>query len=188
MERGSEDKATGRLLEEYLGNESRLKAYLRRFIHDRHEIEDICQETILRSLEAVRTRDIREPGPFLFGVARNIVRKEFERKSRALIDFVSDFTPDDHAVDGIFDDQMAQSERLILLGETISKLPPQCQRVFVMKKVYGYSHKEIAKMLDIAVSTVEKHAATGLKRCSQELSPDGDSQISNKSVISLAGR
>ena len=38
-----------------------------------------------------------------------------------------------------------------------------------MKKVYGYSHKEIAGKLDISVSTVEKHVATGLKRCSEEV-------------------
>ena len=45
--------------------------------------------------------------------------------------------------------------------------PPQCQKVFVLKKVHGYSHKEIAKELEISISTVEKHAASGLKRCSE---------------------
>jgi DNA-directed RNA polymerase specialized sigma24 family protein len=36
-----------------------------------------------------------------------------------------------------------------------------------MKKAYGYSHKEIAAQLGISTSTVEKHVAAGLKRCSE---------------------
>ncbi len=36
-----------------------------------------------------------------------------------------------------------------------------------MKKVYGYSMKEIASKLDISPSTVEKHVAAGLKRLVQ---------------------
>jgi RNA polymerase sigma-70 factor (ECF subfamily) len=35
-----------------------------------------------------------------------------------------------------------------------------------MRKVYGYSQKEIARALDIGESTVEKHIAYGIKRCS----------------------
>jgi len=37
----------------------------------------------------------------------------------------------------------------------------------VLKKVYGYSQKEIAIKLDISENTVEKHIATGIKRCTQ---------------------
>jgi DNA-binding CsgD family transcriptional regulator len=36
----------------------------------------------------------------------------------------------------------------------------------VLKKVYGYSQKEIALSLSISENTVEKHIATGIKRCS----------------------
>ena len=143
----------------------------------------------MRSLEAVKSRKIQEPGPFLFGVARNIVRKQFERKSRALIDFVSDFTPDDYAEDAVnLDDRMDEQQRLVLYGEAISRLPPQCQKVFVMKKVYGYSHKEISSELNISVSTIEKHVATGLKRCSEELTERIKTKPANEAMIKFPNR
>src|SRR5690606_20794216 len=41
----------------------------------------------------------------------------------------------------------------------------QCRKAFVLRKVYGYSQKEIADSLGISENTVEKHIATGIKRC-----------------------
>jgi RNA polymerase sigma-70 factor (ECF subfamily) len=49
--------------------------------------------------------------------------------------------------------------------EAIRQLPAQCRKVFVLKKVYGYSQKEIAKSMNISESTVEKHISSGTKRC-----------------------
>ncbi|MBT5330464.1 MAG: sigma-70 region 4 domain-containing protein, partial [Porticoccaceae bacterium] len=34
-----------------------------------------------------------------------------------------------------------------------------------LKKVYGYSQREIAEELGISENTVEKHVALGVKRC-----------------------
>jgi RNA polymerase sigma-70 factor (ECF subfamily) len=38
--------------------------------------------------------------------------------------------------------------------------------VFVLKKVYGYSQREIARELGIAESTVEKHISLAVRKCS----------------------
>ena len=35
----------------------------------------------------------------------------------------------------------------------------------MLKKVYGYSQREIARELGLSESTVEKHIAQGIKRC-----------------------
>lgn len=148
-------------------NESILRRFLRRFTSSQHEVEDICQETVLRALEAEKNRQIQEPRAFLFGVAKNIIRKGLERKARSLVDFVEDIAPYDYADDGLtLEDHMDARQRMLLFGRAVATLPGQCQKVFLMKKVYGYSHKEIAKQLDISVSTVEKHVSAGLKRCS----------------------
>jgi RNA polymerase sigma-70 factor (ECF subfamily) len=49
--------------------------------------------------------------------------------------------------------------------QAVRLLPIQCRKVFVLKKVYGFSQKEIAKQLTLSESTVEKHIALGIKRC-----------------------
>ncbi len=152
----------------FLENEAVIKRFLRRFSSNSHDIEDISQETILRALHAEQNKEIREPRAFLFGVAKNIARKSLEKKSKSLIDFIEDFAEQEYLSNepGI-DEHIEGRRKMLVFWEAVAGLPPQCQKVFVLKKVHGYSHKEIAKDLDISISTVEKHAATGLKRCSE---------------------
>ena len=104
------ESAQTRLLKAFREHESQIRGYLRRFTDSGNDIDDICQETMLRSLEAAEDREILHPGAFLFGIARNLVRKRFERKSRSLIDTIADFSPDDYVanvrpLDDIMDEQ-----------------------------------------------------------------------------------
>jgi RNA polymerase sigma-70 factor (ECF subfamily) len=51
------------------------------------------------------------------------------------------------------------------LACAIAALPPQCAKVFILRKMQGLSQKEIAVRLNISVRTVENHVAVGLSRC-----------------------
>ncbi|MGD2132161.1 MAG: sigma-70 family RNA polymerase sigma factor [Maricaulaceae bacterium] len=149
-------------------NESILKGFIRRNSPSSVDVEDITQETILRALQAEREREIREPRAYLFSIARNVVRDALDRKSRSIIDFIEDFgSQTDISDEPLVDEQVDSRQRMRLFWEAVATLPQQCQRVFVLKKVYGYSHQEISKELGISISTTEKHAAAGLKRCSE---------------------
>lgn len=152
----------------FLENELKIKRFLRRYYSNSHDIDDISQETILRALHAEKNRVIREPRAFLFGVAKNIARKSLEKKSKSLIDFIEDFGDKEYlSCEPSMDEYLDGKRKMLVFWDAVSGLPPQCQKVFVLKKVHGYSHKEIAKTLEISISTVEKHAAMGLKRCSE---------------------
>ena len=147
--------------------ETILRKFLRRFMSNFHDIEDICQETILRALEAEKSRDIQDPRAFLFGVTKNIVRRKLDKESKAIIDFIADITLQEYITNEPPVEECLDSRRqMLVFTEAVAMLPQQCRRVFILKKVYGYSHKEIARQLGISTSTVEKHVATGLKRCS----------------------
>jgi RNA polymerase sigma-70 factor (ECF subfamily) len=162
----------------FMENETIIKKFLRRYTSNRQDIEDISQETILRALHAEKNREIREPRAFLFGVARNVARKELDKKSKSLIDFIEDFGSQEYSSDEVaVDDQVDSRQRMLVFWEAVTSLPPQCQKVFVLKKVHGYSHKEIAERLGISVSTVEKHAAMGLRRCSEFMEKKVDGAI-----------
>lgn len=166
----AEKAGVSRVFRVFRSNENAIKKFLWRYVSSRHEVEDITQETILRALQAEKSREIREPRAFLFGVAKNIVRKELYKKSKNLIDFIEDFDNEQNFSYEVDAEGAVDTRRqLILFWEAVATLPPQCQRVFVLKKVYGYSHKEIARRLNISVSTVEKHAAAGLRRCSDHM-------------------
>lgn len=161
-------KQSSRIFSFFIDNESIIKKFLRRFSSNAHDIEDICQETIMRALHAEQQKEIHEPKAFLFGVAKNVARKELEKKSKSLIDFIEDFVePEYLSNEPSIEDKIDSEKSMLIFWQAVASLPAQCQKVFVLKKVHGYSHKEIAKSLEISVSTVEKHVASGLKRSSE---------------------
>jgi len=163
-------------------NEPLIKKVLRRFGLSPEDIADLTQETILRALEAERRQEIREPTGFLVGIAKNIARKELQKRSRFVLGLIEEFRPEEHILDEpSVDDVVDSQERMLIFWEALSTLPPQCQKVFVLKNVHGERHKDIAQRLGISVSTVEKHVAEGLKRAREFMQEKlrGESIISN---------
>ena len=69
-----------------------------------------------------------------------------------------------HHTDEMYENALTESE-FSHFCEAVRLLPVQCRKVFVLKKVYGYSQREIAAQLNLSESTVEKHISTGIKRC-----------------------
>ncbi len=154
------------ILQTYLVHKSPLKAFISRFVYRPQDIEDISQEAFMRAFKAEKTTKIRNPKAFLFKTARNIALNELTRKSNILTDYIED----NCAIDVISnerppDEQYDDRQRFKIFCDAVGTLPPQCQRVFVMRKVYGFSQKEISRSLGISTSTVEKHVASGLLRC-----------------------
>lgn len=135
------------------------------------EIEDIVQETYVRVCQFVQAGDIRHPRSFLYRTARNLaldhIKRSAARTTVSLPDEDEQYSDGDLSQAGrdVYD-QLAAKQEFEMFCEAVQQLPLQCRRVFVLRKVYGYSQKEIARALDISESTVEKHIAYGIKRCS----------------------
>jgi RNA polymerase sigma-70 factor (ECF subfamily) len=56
-----------------------------------------------------------------------------------------------------------------MLHQTIDELPQSCRDAFILHKLRGLSYREIAQLLDISESAVEKHIIKGLKHCRNRL-------------------
>jgi len=156
------------ILEAYLENEVALKRYLRRFIRSREAADDLAQEAFLRAFAAESKRVIETPKAFLFRVARNLALNELAKQSTMAIEPLGDFEGLEVLEDSsqaAVDDVVDSRERVRLLARAIAALPPQCGKVFILRKMRGLSQKEIAARLNISVRTVENHVALGLSRC-----------------------
>ena len=131
------------------------------------EIEDIVQETYVRICQMDKRKLVEQPKSFLMKTARNLAFDHLKKAETRLADGVEtelDFDVESLIHDRVFD-SVASNEEFSRFCEAIRLLPAQCRRVFVLKKVYGYSQKEIAKEMNLSESTVEKHIAVGFKRC-----------------------
>jgi RNA polymerase sigma-70 factor (ECF subfamily) len=51
-----------------------------------------------------------------------------------------------------------------LITDAINTLPPRCREIFVLSRLEGLSHKEIADQLQISTNTIEGQIAIALKK------------------------
>jgi RNA polymerase sigma-70 factor (ECF subfamily) len=135
------------------------------------EVEDIVQETYVRICQVETPEQIQFPRSFMLRTAQNLALDHLKRAETRLSVSLDDELDLDLAgyvtrADETFD-RVAANQEFGFFCEAVRQLPLQCRKAFVLKKVYGYSQKEIALSLDISENTVEKHIATGIKRCAQ---------------------
>lgn len=160
------DRGKTKLFQTFLENAPLISTVLRRYFVSQIDIEELSQETLVRALEAERRTEIDQPLGYLVGIAKNVARRELDRRSKFTLELIDDFFGETHQSDEpAVDDVVDARQRMGVFWEIVGALPTQCRKVFVLKYVYGASHKEIAAKLGIAVSTVEKHVALGLARC-----------------------
>ncbi|HEY0687352.1 MAG TPA: RNA polymerase sigma factor [Steroidobacter sp.] len=159
-----------KLLEVFVALQRKLARAVSRIVPP-PEIEDIVQETYVKVCQFDQAGDIRHPRSFLYRTARNLALDHIKRSaSRTSVSLPGD--EEEHADSELLQggqdlfDQLAAKQEFEIFCAAVQQLPLQCRRVFVLRKVYGYSQKEISRALGIGESTVEKHIAHGIRRCS----------------------
>lgn len=127
------------------------------------EIEDIVQETFVQSYAAARNTKIRNPRAFMLVTARNIALNYIKRADQRLNCSIEDvFDEEISALAVSVEDKCQTEERFLTFCRAVYELPIACRRVFIYKKIYGLTQKEIAEKLGISTSMVEKHLAKGM--------------------------
>ena len=135
------------------------------------DVEDIVQETYVRVCQIENKDAIRQPHSLMFRTAQNLALNHLKRAESRLtsgMDEIDELGAPAHGriPDQIYQ-QVASDEQFALFCEAVRHLPPQCRRAYVLKKVYGYSIREIAASMKLSESTVEKHIVAGAKKCMQ---------------------
>jgi RNA polymerase sigma-70 factor (ECF subfamily) len=165
--KGSEQEQLGAI---FLSIRQKLSRVVARIVPPK-DIEDIVQETYVRVCQSSGRKDIRSPESFMVQAARNLAFDHIRRHEYRFAVSVEDspatgYGEAEQGFDEPFE-QSASDEEFAEFCEAVRLLPVQCRRVFVLKKVYGYSQREIARELGITESTAEKHVSLGIRRCTE---------------------
>jgi RNA polymerase sigma factor (sigma-70 family) len=132
----------------------RLLAYIRRWIADAAEAEDILQESLYELVLAHRMmQPVEQAGAWLLRVARNRIIDRFRRsgargarlEQRAEESAGSDAGPE------------AAAMRALLLAEietALAQLPPEQREVFIAQELEGISFRELAERLGVSINTL----------------------------------
>lgn len=157
----------------FLKARSVLRAVAARIVSPQ-DIEDIVQETFVRSLEASGRRRIRHPRTYMVRVATNLALNHVSRAGYKLTDQMGDMAKIEvYLKTDTLQTEAESRERFLLFCRAARRMPIQCRRAFLLRKVYELSQKEIAEYLGISQSTVEKHVAKGMMVCSDYMDKVG---------------
>lgn len=142
-----------------------LKSFLRRFMKRPQDIEDIAQEAYIRAFKVEQDTGVDHPKTLLFTIAKNIALNELRSKAKKVTDYIEECEVGPDSVGATTEDEVLGLERLEAYCAAVDNLPEQCRRVYLLRKVHGLAHKEIAERLNITVRTVERHLQKGVMRC-----------------------
>lgn len=154
------------VLEAFIRHRVPLRRFIARLMRNTADVDDVTQEAFLRAFSVEQGREIKQPKSFLFRIAKHIALTQLTKKSRQITSYIEDFEGSEViGMVGSTEDEVVGQETLGVHCEAVATLPPQCRQVYLLRKVHGLSHKEIATHLGIAVSTVEKHLIKGVELC-----------------------
>jgi RNA polymerase sigma-70 factor (ECF subfamily) len=153
---------TGVMLENYYRE---LVCFLNARLGNRQVAEDVVHDAYLRVLERSSDTPIEQPRAFLYRTALNLVvddhRRNALRRTEPLDVLDSEescFIPSPHKV-------LDHGQRLDMLQRALAELPRLCRESFLLRKIDGLSHLEIAGQLGISRALVEKHIVNAMKHC-----------------------
>lgn len=161
-------------VQEILRLETLLRVYLHRLAPKHADMEDLLQETYTRllGLPPERRVAIHQLQAFVIATARNVALDWIRRRRITPIDAIEDLDQLPAALTaGIssVEEVVNAHQQLLHVAAAVADLPTRCAEVFTLRKVYGWSQKEIAEHFGISVSTVEAHLVKAARRCAEKL-------------------
>ena len=148
---------------------SELRRYLGRRLGDPHMASDLVQDTFVRVIERPETQ-VQDIRAYLYTVARNLLLNHLKQEAcrctdvvapEALSDIPSDRPSPEEAVDS-----RLQLERIQTL---VQELPRRTQEIFVLNRIDGLTHAEVASRLGLSESAVQKHLALAIAHMTRRL-------------------
>ena len=149
---------------EVLPLERTLVRFIKRNIGADSEAGDLRQEIYERVLKGAQRGLPEHCAAYLFAVARNHLINHAKRGRIISIELVADLELLPQDVD-VFDSErhLTARDELRRALQGLERLPPRCREVVRLRKVEGYTTREVAEKMGIGIDTVEKQMTNGMR-------------------------
>lgn len=157
--------------------QGRLRNFIRKYVSDQSDAEDILQDVFYEFVVAYRMlKPVEHATAWLFRVARNRVIDRFRGKSRDVLRNAPEAQPGEQELS--LDELLPSAEagpdvayvRSVLLeeiDEALEELPEEQREVFIGHELLGYSFQEMAEETGVSVNTLlsrKRYAVLHLRR------------------------
>jgi RNA polymerase sigma-70 factor (ECF subfamily) len=147
-----------------------LTRYFQRRIRETADVEDLVQEVFTRIVARDNPRPVENLGGYVFQTAASVLADRGRRRSSRQADGHQEFDPAHHGDDEL-DPERVLSGKQSLRAATAAllSLPERTRTIFVLHRLEGYKHREIAEQLGISVSAVEKQIVRAVQHLAKNV-------------------
>jgi RNA polymerase sigma-70 factor (ECF subfamily) len=153
----------GWVAREIIPHEARIRAWFSRARLSPEDIDDLMQEAYCRIAMLEKIDHITSPHAYFFSVARNLLLRRLRRQQIVPFEAISE-------IESYRDDDLPSPEEQISsrmayerVMALIAALPERCRRIIELRKIEGWSQKQIAEHLGITEKAVEKQVWVGVR-------------------------
>ena len=137
------------------------------------DADDVAQECYLRIHRCEHLMTLQNPKAFLFRIATNLLTDRARQRTRYTrcqqlmsqqlgMGAIGEDVEDVPSPQPALEDSIVAAEDLGRVAAAIEILPPKCRQAFLMQRLDGLSHEQIARVLRVSKSMVEKYIARSL--------------------------
>ena len=125
---------------------------------------DLAQDTFIRVITLRKAAELREPRAYLSSVARSLMIDLFRRRALEQA-YLEGLAARPEPVDISPETRLQIIETLMEIDRLLDGLGGRTREIFLMAQLDGLSYVEIARRLEVSVTTVKKHAVRALTHC-----------------------
>jgi RNA polymerase sigma-70 factor (ECF subfamily) len=144
-----------------------LTAYFARRVGSRAEAEDLTQEVFLRMVRRLELENVENVEAFVFRTAVNLLRDRSRRdksQTERKVEFANRHPDvDDLSPERVFDSRQSLTNVIAVLEQ----LDERTRDAFILHRLEGMKHAQIAELLGVSVSSVEKYIIKALTLLTQ---------------------
>ena len=173
-------EAERQISDEIVRERPRLRGFIRKWVRDDADVEDILQEVFFELFESYRlAQQAEQVGAWLFRVARNRITDRFRKQRTEALYTAPPADVDEEArfdLEAVLPSAEAGPEAAYLrswmveeIDAALAELPPEQQDVFIAHELEGKSFKKLAAETGVSVNTLLSRKRYAVKHLRKRL-------------------
>lgn len=150
------------------------------FIRSREQAEEIVSDVFIRiwekrsEIEAIENLKV-----YLYVSVKNTALKYLQKQKKQAAVSLDELEVELQSLNWTPEELILTAEMVRKIEDAIQQLPPQCRLIFKLIKEDQLRYKEVAKILQISVKTIDNQIAIALKKINTAIRFDIDKAIRN---------
>jgi RNA polymerase sigma-70 factor (ECF subfamily) len=142
-----------------------LRSFFRKRAYNEQEADDLVQEVFVRLAAREPATSMEHADAYIFQMAANLLRDRARRHATRNAADRDLKAGDANSFEEISPERvLLGKQRLALLERVLGELPERTRVVFLLHRFEELRYAEIARRLEISVSSVEKHMMEAMRR------------------------